>query len=427
MSQAILENKTAYEVADLSLAPQGKQQILWGERDMPVLTSIRKRFEKEKPFAGIRISATGHITKETANLARTIQAGGAEVILIASNPLTTQDDVAASLVADFGIPTFAVRGESVDTYRRHVQLALAHNPQLIMDDGGDIIATLLLEQPQLAPQIIGSTEETTAGITRLRALEKQNKLPWPAIGVNESKTKHLFDNRYGTGQSTLDSIMRACNILISGKTVVIVGYGWCGKGCAMRARGLGAEVIVTEIDPFKALEAAMEGFRVMPMEHAAAEGDIFITVTSNKHVIDTQHFAKMKTGAIMCNAGHQNWEFNYDALKNNSVSVEQPRAFVEIFKQPDGRELIALAQGRLVNLTAAEGHPASVMDMSFANQALGVEYLVKNKGQLPNQLLTLPLEVDQNIAELKLQSLGIKYDVLTKDMEAYLNSWSSGT
>jgi adenosylhomocysteinase len=416
-----------YEVRDLALAPSGKKQIDWADRDMPVLASIRKRFEVEQPFKGLRIAATGHLTKETAVLAITIKAGGANSILIASNPLTTQDDVAASLVADYGIPVFAIKGETVTTYNAHVRKALDHTPDIIMDDGGDICSTLLQERPELAVRVFGSTEETTAGITRLKAMEAQGKLPWPAIGVNECKTKHLFDNRYGTGQSTLDSIMRACNILIAGKTVVVAGYGWCGKGCAMRANGLGANVIVTEVDPLKALEAVMDGYRVMPMDEAATVGDIFICVTSNRHVIDRQHFARMKDGAILSNAGHMNWEYYYEALVADSVTVSEARPYVEACQQADGRVLYALSQGRLVNLTAAEGHPASVMDMSFANQALGVEHLVKHKGQLPHKMMALPHEVDLEIARLKLQSMGVVFDTLTDEQRAYLNSWQFGT
>jgi adenosylhomocysteinase len=416
-----------FEVADLGLAEQGYQQIAWADRDMPVLAQIRERFIKEQPFKGIRISSCAHLTKETAVLAITLRAGGADSVLIASNPITTQDDVVASLVKHYGIPVFGHRGETVDTYNAHVRVALDHNPNILMDDGGDVVATMMNHYPQVAASLWGSTEETTAGITRLKALQAQGKLGWPAIGVNECKTKHLFDNRYGTGQSTLDSIMRACNILLAGKTVVVVGYGWCGRGCAMRAKGLGAHVVVTEIDSRKALEAVMDGFVVAPIAEAAKQGDVFICVTSNRHVIRTEHYALMKEGAILCNAGHMNWEFDYDGLIAQSVSVNQPRAFVEACVQADGRTLFALSQGRLVNLTAAEGHPASVMDMSFANQALGVERLVTHRGQLPNQLMALPDEVDDTIARLKLASMGVAFDTLTPDQEAYMNSWDMGT
>jgi adenosylhomocysteinase len=415
------------EVKDLNLAEQGLNQINWALNDMPVLASIRERFTVEKPFKGLRISSCGHMTKELAALAITIQAGGAESMVIASNPITTQDDVAASLVKHYNLPIFAIRGESIETYRRHVQLAVDFEPHIIMDDGGDVVATMKTNRPDWCHQVWGSTEETTAGITRLKALDAQGELPWPAIGVNESKTKHLFDNRYGTGQSTLDSIMRACNVLLAGKTVVVAGYGWCGRGCAMRARGLGANVIVTEIDHMKALEAVMDGYRVMPMDEAAKLGDVFICVTSNKHVLDRQHFAVMKDQAILSNAGHFDWEFNYKALTEVSTAVKEPRAYVEAFTQADGRTLYALAQGRLVNLTAAEGHPASVMDMSFANQALGVEYLVKHRGTLPNKLMTLPADLDYNIAALKLNSMGIFIDTPTAEMNEYMNSWNMGT
>jgi adenosylhomocysteinase len=417
----------APEINNISLAPQGYRQIDWALNDMPVLASIRERFQREKPFQGIRISSCGHMTKELAALAITIQAGGAESMVIASNPITTQDDVAAALVQNYHLPVYAMRGESLETYRRHVQLAVDFEPHIIMDDGGDVVATMKTTRPDWCANVWGSTEETTAGITRLKALSAQNELPWPAIGVNESKTKHLFDNRYGTGQSTIDSIMRACNILLAGKTVVVAGYGWCGRGCAMRARGLGANVIVTEIDHMKALEAVMEGYRVMPMDEAAALGDVFICVTSNKHVIDAHHFAKMKNQAILCNAGHFDWEFNYQALAAQSVSMMEPRPYVEAFTQADERVLYALAQGRLVNLTAAEGHPASVMDMSFANQALAVEYLVKHHEYLPHELMTLPAALDYQIAELKLKAMGIDIDAMTPAMEAYMNSWNVGT
>lgn len=415
------------EIADIALAPQGKKQIDWALQDMPVLASIRERFLAEQPLKGVRISSCGHMTKELAALAITIQAGGAESMVIASNPLSTQDDVAASLVADYGIPIYAVKGETVETYRKHVKLAVDFEPDIIMDDGGDVVAAMLTQRPDWVPNVWGSTEETTAGITRLKALDANNQLPWPAIGVNESKTKHLFDNRYGTGQSTLDGIMRACNVLLSGKTVVVVGYGWCGRGVALRARGLGANVVVTEVDPMKALEAVMEGYTVLPMNEAAKVGDVFICITSNRHAIDAHHFPLMKDQAILCNAGHQNWEFNYDALKAMSVSVNEPRPFVEGCTLSNGRTLYALCQGRLVNLIAAEGHPASVMDMSFANQALGVEYLVKNKGQLANRLMTVPAELDCEIAKLKLESIGVTIDTLTPEMVAYLNSWNMGT
>jgi adenosylhomocysteinase len=416
-----------HEVKDLTLATQGFNQINWALQDMPVLASIRNRFKVEQPFKGLRISACGHLTKELAALAIAMQAGGADAVVIASNPLSTQDDVAASLVAHYGISTFGFAGETVDTFKHHVEIALNHNPNVIMDDGGDLVAAVLQQKPELGKTLMGSTEETTAGITRLKSLDKQGLLPWPAIGVNESKTKHLFDNRYGTGQSTLDGIFRACNILLSGKTVVVVGYGWCGRGVALRARGMGANVIVCEVDHMKALEAVMEGYRVMPIAEAAPLGDLFITITSNKHAIDAQHFPLMKDQAILCNAGHFNWEYNHDALVEQSVAVTEPRRFVQACKQADGRTLYSLCEGRLVNLIAAEGHPSSVMDMSFSNQALGVEYLVQNYGKLPNNMLTLPYELDYKIAQLKLEGLGIGIDTMTPAMAAYMASWSEGT
>lgn len=415
------------DINNIELADAGKNQIDWSIRDMPVLAFIRERFSREKPLAGIRISACAHVTKETANLAITLKAGGADAILIASNPLTTQDDVAASLVRDFGIPVFAKKGEDSETYNRHVQIALDHKPQIIVDDGSDVVATLLKERPDQISDIIGTSEETTTGIVRLKAMEKDNQLKFPSIGVNNSQTKHFFDNRYGTGQSTMDSIIRATNILFAGKTVVIVGYGWCGKGCAMRARGLGANVIVTEVDPIKALEAVMDGFRVMPIKEASLIGDIFVTVTGNRHVIDLEHLVTMKDGAIVCNAGHFNFEFNLAALKTVTKSVKRIRPFLDEYFLENGKSVMVLAEGRLVNLTAAEGHPSSVMDMSFANQALAAEYLVKNKGKLEHKLHVLPAEIDVEIAALKLKSMKVDFDTLTPAMIEYMNSWRVGT
>ncbi len=415
------------EIKDPTLAVQGKKQIEWADRDMPVLAQIRERFAKEKPFAGIRLSACCHITKETANLARALQAGGAETVLIASNPLSTQDDVAASLVQDYNVSVYAIKGESVETYTKHVNIALNHKPQIIIDDGSDVVATLVKERPDLIADMIGSTEETTTGIVRLQAMEKDGKLPWPAIAVNDAQTKHFFDNRYGTGQSTMDGIIRATNILLAGKNVVVVGYGWCGKGCAMRARGLGANVIVTEINPIRAIEAVMDGFRVMPMQEAAKEGDVFVTVTGNRHVIDKKHFEAMKDGAIVCNSGHFDLELNLDSLAAMSKSRDQIRPFMEEFTLNNGRRVLVLGEGRLINLAAAEGHPASVMDMSFANQALAVEYLVKNKGKLSNNVHVLPAHVDTDIATLKLKAMGVSIDVLTPEMTEYMNSWTIGT
>jgi adenosylhomocysteinase len=416
-----------YDIKDINLAPQGKQRIEWADREMPVLRLIRERFEAEKPLEGVKLVACAHITTETANLARTLQAGGAEAILIASNPLSTQDDVAASLVADWGIPVFAMKGESTETYMRHVRMALETNPNIIIDDGSDVVATMLKEKPELAQTIIGTTEETTTGIVRLQAMAKAGVLNFPAMAVNDAQTKHFFDNRYGTGQSTLDGIIRATNILLAGKNFVVVGYGWCGKGCAMRARGLGANVIVTEIDPIKAIEAVMDGFRVLPINEAAKIGDFFVTVTGNRHVIDKEHFASMKDGAIVCNSGHFDLELNLEALREMSTEVVSRRPFVEEYIGENGKAVIVLGEGRLINLAAAEGHPASVMDMSFANQALSAEYLVKNKGTLAGGVHVLPAEVDQEIARLKLNSLGISIDTLTPEMVEYMSSWETGT
>src|SRR6195256_5898047 len=416
-----------HDIKDISLAPQGKKRIDWAEREMPVLRLIRERFRTEQPLKGVRLIACAHITTETANLARALQAGGADSLLIASNPLSTQDDVAASLVADWGIPVFAMKGETTDTYRRHVQTALDFAPDIIIDDGSDVVATLIKERPELATKIIGSTEETTTGIVRLEAMHKAGVLPFPSIAVNNAQTKHFFDNRYGTGQSALDGIIRATNILLAGRNLVVVGYGWCGKGVALRARGMGSNVIVCEIDPIKAVEAVMDGFRVMPIASAASVGDIFVTVTGNRHVIDGAHFSKMKDGAIVCNSGHFDLELNLVALKEMSQPVEQVRPFVEEYKLSNGNRIIVLGEGRLINLAAAEGHPASVMDMSFANQALSAEYLVKNKGKLEPGVHLLPKEVDQEIASLKLRALGMSIDTLTSEQVEYMTSWETGT
>lgn len=413
-----------YDIKDITLADQGKNQIEWAFKDMPVLNSIQKRFIKEQPFAGLKLSACVHVTKETAALCVVMKAGGADAVLVASNPLSTQDDVAAALVKHYGIPTFAVAGESVETYKAHIKEALNHNPDIIIDDGCDIVATIHAQYPEMAEKIIGSTEETTTGIQRLQALESEGKLRFPAVGVNTSLTKHLYDNRYGTGQSSMDGILRAANILIAGKTVVISGYGWCGKGCAMRAKALGANVIVCEVDPLKALEAAMEGYRVMPIAQAAKEGDIFLTITGNKHVVDVEHILNMKNGAFLANAGHFNYEVNVPDLAGQTVEIKKIRPTLEEYKLKNGKSVYVLAEGRLVNLVSAEGHPASVMDMSFANQALGIEFLVKNKGKLENKLYTLPQEVDVAIAKLKLESMGIEIDTLTPEQEEYLNSWN---
>ncbi|HXI74025.1 MAG TPA: adenosylhomocysteinase [Pyrinomonadaceae bacterium] len=416
-----------HDIKDVSLAPQGKKRIDWAEREMPVLRLIRERFGNEQPLKGVRLVACAHITTETANLARALQAGGAESLLIASNPLSTQDDVAASLVVDCGIPVFAMKGETTDTYRRHVQTALEFEPAIIIDDGSDVVATMIKEKPELAKKIVGTTEETTTGIVRLQAMEAAGVLTFPSIAVNNAQTKHFFDNRYGTGQSTLDGIIRATNILLAGRNLVVVGYGWCGKGVSMRARGMGANVIITEVDPIKAVEAVMDGFRVMPISAAAAIGDIFVTVTGNRHVIDREHFAKMKDGAIVCNSGHFDLELNLVALRELSGEPTQVRPFVEEYKLKNGNRVMVLGEGRLINLAAAEGHPASVMDMSFANQALSVEYLVKKKGELKPGVHLLPVEVDQEIASLKLRALGMTIDTLTSEQLEYMSSWETGT
>src|SRR5438132_8042721 len=417
-----------HDIKDVSLAPQGKRRIDWAEREMPVLRLIRERFAAEQPLKGVRLVACAHITTETANLARALQAGGADALLIASNPLSTQDDVAACLVADYGIPVYAMKGESTDTYRRHVQTALEFAPDIIIDDGSDVVATMIKEKPELKNKITGTTEETTTGIVRLQAMQTAGVLTFPSIAVNNAQTKHLFDNRYGTGQSTLDGVIRATNILLAGRTLVVVGYGWCGKGVAMRARGMGANIVVCEINPIRAIEAVMDGFRVLPMEDAASIGDIFITVTGNRHVIDGEHFAKMHDGAIVANSGHFDVELNLVALGEMCETKEHLRPFVEEYKvKASGSRVIVLGEGRLINLAAAEGHPASVMDMSFANQALSCEYLVKNHGKLAPGVQLLPGEVDTEIASLKLEAMGIKIDQLTPEMIEYMNTWEAGT
>jgi adenosylhomocysteinase len=394
---------------------------------MPVLRQIRDRFAQEKPFAGIRLVACCHVTTETAHLAIALKAGGADAVLIASNPLSTQDDVAACLVADYGIPVYAMKGEDAETYTRHVQIALDHKPNIIIDDGSDVVATLIQERQHQIADIIGTTEETTTGIVRLRAMFKDGVLTFPAMNVNDADTKHFFDNRYGTGQSTLDGIIRATNVLLAGKTIVVAGYGWCGKGVALRARGLGANVIVTEIDPTKAIEAVMDGFRVMPMDEAASQGDLFVTVTGNKHVIRSEHFDLMKDGAMVCNSGHFDIEIDLKSLGNKATEVKDVRPFTQQYLLRNGKSVIVLGEGRLVNLAAAEGHPSAVMDMSFANQAMACEYLVKNKGKLEPGLHSIPVEVDKEIARLKLQAMGITIDSLTADQTEYINSWTSGT
>ncbi|HEX8140282.1 MAG TPA: adenosylhomocysteinase [Pyrinomonadaceae bacterium] len=416
------------DVKDLALAGDGKRRIEWAEREMPVLRLIRERFKAEQPLRGVRLVACAHVTTETANLVRALQAGGAETVLIASNPLSTQDDVAASLVSDWGVPVYAIKGETTETYNRHVRTALDARPEIIIDDGSDVVATLIKERPEQVSQITGTTEETTTGIVRLRAMEAAGVLTFPSIAVNNAQTKHFFDNRYGTGQSTLDGIIRATNILLAGRTLVVLGYGWCGKGVALRGRGMGANIVVTEVDPIKAVEAVMDGFRVMPIAEAARLGDIFVTVTGNRHVIDGQHFASMKDGAIVCNSGHFDLELNLVALREMSDEPVQLRPFVEEYRvNSSGNRIIVLGEGRLINLAAAEGHPASVMDMSFANQALSVEYLVKKKGELKAGVHVLPQEVDTEIASLKLRALGMSIDSLTSEQIEYLSSWETGT
>ncbi len=416
-----------YHVKDLSLAEAGQQRIAWAEREMPVLRQTRERFAREKPLSGLRIAACLHVTTETANLMRTLKAGGAQVVLTASNPLSTQDDVAAALVVYDDIPVFAIKGEDTDTYYQHIHAALDFRPHITMDDGADLISTLHKERRDQLADIIGGTEETTTGVIRLRAMADDGALAYPVIAVNDALTKHLFDNRYGTGQSTWDGVLRATNILIAGRTVVVAGYGWCGRGVAMRARGLGARVIVTEVDPLRALEAAMDGFWVMPMKEAAKVGDVFITVTGDIHVLDREHFEVMKDGAIMANAGHFNVEINIPALETLAESKRRVRPYVDEYRLPDGRRLYLLAEGRLVNLAAAEGHPASVMDMSFANQALSVEYLVKEGKNLQPKVYAVPRELDEQVARLKLQAMGIAIDTLTSEQEEYLHSWEMGT
>jgi adenosylhomocysteinase len=419
--------KMAGDVKDLALAEKGKRKIEWANQHMPVLQLIRKQFIKDQPLKGIRMSACLHVTSETANLAITLRDGGADVVLCASNPLSTQDEVAASLVKDYNIPTFAIKGEDNATYYAHINAALDHKPQITMDDGADLVTILLTKRPDLVPNIIGGTEETTTGVIRLRAMAKDGTLKYPIVAVNDALTKHLFDNRYGTGQSSIDGVLRATNLLIAGLRVVVSGYGWCGKGVAMRAKGHGADVIITEINPVRALEAVMDGFRVMPMPDAAKIGDIFITVTGNKSILTHDHFERMKDGAVIANSGHFNVEIDIPALEKLSSSKKPVRPFVDEYVMKDGRKLYLLGEGRLINLAAAEGHPASVMDMSFANQALASEYLVKNASTLKHQVYSVPENIDRHIAKLKLDSMGIQVDKLTPDQEQYLASWSEGT
>jgi adenosylhomocysteinase len=423
----IMTTSTHGDVKDISLAPRGKDRIEWAAKDMPVLRLIRERFAQEKPLKGVRMSGCLHITTETANLAITLQAGGADLVLCASNPLSTQDDVAAALVSEYGIATFAIKGEDEQTYYRHINAVLDHQPNMTMDDGCDLVSTLHTTRTDLIPAIIGGLEETTTGVIRLRSMEKEKVLKFPVLAVNDSDTKHMFDNRYGTGQSSLDAIIRATNILLAGRTVVVIGYGWCGRGVASRAHGLGANVIVCEVDPTRALEAVMDGYRVMPAQEAAPLGDIFVTVTGDINVIDRHHLERMKDGALIANSGHFNDEINIAALEQLAVRKRRVRDFVDEYTYADSRQIHLLAEGRLVNLSAAEGHPASVMDMSFANQALGSVYMLEHAKELQPRVYTLPAEIDKEIARLKLQAMNIRIDTLTPEQEKYLNSWESGT
>jgi adenosylhomocysteinase len=416
-----------YDVKDLGLAEGGRRRIEWAEREMPVLRSILERFKRERPLEGIRVSACLHVTTETANLMRTLQAGGADVVLTASNPLSTQDDVAACLVSHFEIPVFAIKGEDNKTYYKHIDAALDHRPHLTMDDGADLVSTLHKARRDQLEEIIGGTEETTTGVIRLRAMAADGELKFPVIAVNDAMTKHFFDNRYGTGQSTIDGIIRATNVLLAGKVFVVGGYGWCARGLAMRARGMGSNVIVTEVDPMKALEAVMDGFRVMPMVEAAPIGDIFVTLTGDINVIDRHHFTAMKDGAIVANSGHFNVEINIPALEEMAVEKKLVRPFVDAYVLPDGRTIHILGEGRLINLAAAEGHPASVMDMSFANQSLSAEYMVKNAEKLQDIVYGVPEDIDREIARLKLESMNVYIDKLTEEQIKYLNSWEEGT
>ncbi|HLB49788.1 MAG TPA: adenosylhomocysteinase [Anaerolineales bacterium] len=422
-----MSSKT-HDIKNERLSEGGRHRIEWAEQEMPVLRIIRERFAKEQPLKGLRVSACLHVTSETANLMRTLQLGGADIVLCASNPLSTQDDVAASLVVNDEIPVYAIKGEDNKTYYNHITAALDHKPHITMDDGADLVSTIHKSRTELLGEIVGGTEETTTGVIRLKAMAKDGALKFPIIAVNNAMTKHFFDNRYGTGQSTIDGIVRATNILLAGKTFVVAGYGWCGRGLASRARGMGANVIVTEVDPLPALEAVMDGFRVMPVEEAAKVGDIFCTVTGNKHVLDKHHFELMKDGAIVSNSGHFNVEVNVDALEALSGgSKRHVREFVEAYTMPDGRKINLLGEGRLINLASAEGHPASVMDMSFANQALGAEFMVRMAKSLKPDVYDIPAEIDREIARLKLAAMGVNIDKLTNEQTKYLNSWEEGT
>jgi len=416
-----------YDVKDLNLAEGGRLRIEWAEKEMPVLRQIQERFKKERPLKGVRVTACLHVTTETANLMRALQSGGADVVLTASNPLSTQDDVASALISHYEIPTFAIKGESNTVYYKHINAALDHKPNITMDDGADLVSTLHKDRRELLPEVKGGTEETTTGVIRLRAMAHDGALSYPIIAVNDALTKHFFDNRYGTGQSTIDGIIRATNILLAGRHFVVAGYGWCGRGLAQRARGMGANVIVTEIDPLKALEAVMDGYTVQPMSEAAKIGDIFCTLTGDINVLDKHHFEAMKDGSIIANSGHFNVEINIPALEEMSVSKRRVRPYVEEYAMKDGRRIYLLGEGRLINLASAEGHPASVMDMSFANQALSLEYMIKNYDTLEKRVYSVPEVIDHEIARLKLAAMRVDIDVLTQEQEKYLNSWEHGT
>ncbi len=416
-----------YDVQDMSLADQGRWRIEWALQEMPVIRSLMERYQKERPLEGIKMSGCLHITTETANLARTLQMAGADIVLTASNPLSTQDDVAAALVSAFEIPTFAIKGESNEVYYQHLNAALDHHPAVTMDDGADLVSILHKERQDQIPEIMGSTEETTTGVIRLRAMAAEGALQFPVMAVNDAMTKHLFDNRYGTGQSTIDGIVRATNILLAGKTFTVAGYGWCSRGIAMRARGLGANVIVTEVDPMKALEAIMDGFQVMPMMEAVSLSDFICSATGDKHVIDKHHFEVMKDGCCVANSGHFNVEINIPALEEMAVAKRRPREFVDEYELADGRNIRMLGEGRLINLAAAEGHPAAVMDMSFANQAMATVYVAQNAANMEKKVYDIPEDIDREIARYKLEAMGIKIDTLTEEQAKYLNSWEEGT
>ena len=418
---------SSFEIADAGLAGLGIRRVQWADQSMPVLASIRERFARERPLDGLRVGACQHVTTETANLMRTLQAGGAEVALCASNPLSTQDDVAAALVHEYGAATYAINGEDSEVYYDHIESVLNTRPHLTIDDGADLVSTLHTDRTDVIGDVLGGTEETTTGVIRLRAMAEQGVLKYPIVAVNEAMTKHMFDNRYGTGQSTIDGLVRATNILLAGRNVVVGGYGWCGRGLASRAAGMGAHVIVTEVDPVRALEALMDGFRVMPMQEAASVGHVFVTVTGDKHVIDRPHFEAMPDGAILANSGHFDIEINIEALEDMAVEVDEARPFVDEYRLADGRRIFLLAQGRLINLAAAEGHPASVMDMSFANQALAIEYLASNAGDLAPDVYDVSGDIDRRVATLKLEAMGVAIDTLTEEQAAYLSGWQEGT